>query len=1014
MNSLKTEFLDKCKFKAAYTYCEYLIKGTKIIDGCTKYIKTFVKGVCPEKWFERTYKQCNEQENKKRDYIFHCIPKNIICFDTDSIQGYDKLIKVLTANKLFNKNNIAPSFSNIYSKGEKYYCNHFYFKVADEDITHLNNIILPIKRYVNPNKCGLDIFSNTVNSGVGVVDAANTTLKYDNLQILSRKKILGILKIVVGDHKDINIPVKKNEEEEDNKDTYDNFNTCNDEPCKYSLEQQKELFSKLPDRCFSDYALWFKMSYGVIYSKLDLDLWRDINKTKPGYDKLNNENEYTKIKHQIKYNTNKKPVTIKSLFRELQMDNIKHDIYTTDKPIHELIKLDESLKIIKKHKYDECDIKYLNEYTDFNNLEKYKTLILKSCCGTGKSTTISQYLEHLENKNKDTNTFFLSIVDRISLSIQHLNTFKNNNIVNYISNKKKYLSSDELNKYGKKIICINSILKLVNMPMEEIRETIVYIDEIDSFLKSICGATLKNKKLQITRFLFKLLSNCKQLILSDAELKNNINYILDKREGSIYYLNNKYKTFKNIKANIYNDENKFIEKLIDNIENKLYFFSSFDSRKTMDRVFEAVKDKIKNDNKLLLKKYSSKDPIDFNNASTELKNKFIFHSPTIGTGVDFKIEEAQDVFIHIGGKSIDPCQMFQMLARTRNIKQVYIFGNDKHINKKNITLEDVKKKYAFKDNEMAEDEKQFYNASDFYNLFCYYNYIDNVYATNKFKYFIDILKEQGFNIKDNNNKTIYLSSDVIDKLDEVIHNNNVEKYNNDIKFLENMKFDINNIVDPSVMTKNINFLNLTTRPDYLKIDDVRELIIDNNNNMEQYINLIKFCYTDDKIIQKLNAYGDDNYLFLKPHSIYNKINLIRELEKKYKINIFKEDVINNDTTPTEIDHELFKKISNVFDISNPPPKNKYDIIEIYIKILKKLIPLKDFIHTDRVYKQVNKIKTSYRVYSLYTAFKKLLGVYIDIYVNENITSEYNINNDILTYINYECLEKKLINEINFL
>ena len=41
--------------------------------------------------------------------------------------------------------------------------------------------------------------------------------------------------------------------------------------------------------------------------------------------------------------------------------------------------------------------------------------------------------------------------------------------------------------------------------------------------------------------------------------------------------------------------------------------------------------------------------LEIKNASEQFKNKFVFYSPSITTGIDFCIEDKQDVFIYING-----------------------------------------------------------------------------------------------------------------------------------------------------------------------------------------------------------------------------------------------------------------------------------------------------------------------------------------------------------------------------
>ncbi len=54
-------------------------------------------------------------------------------------------------------------------------------------------------------------------------------------------------------------------------------------------------------------------------------------------------------------------------------------------------------------------------------------------------------------------------------------------------------------------------------------------------------------------------------------------------------------------------------------------------------------------------------------ASETFKNKFVFYSPSIITGVDFSIDQAQDVFLYIKGQSIDAQASYQQATRCRNI-----------------------------------------------------------------------------------------------------------------------------------------------------------------------------------------------------------------------------------------------------------------------------------------------------------------------------------------------------------
>jgi hypothetical protein len=99
------------------------------------------------------------------------------------------------------------------------------------------------------------------------------------------------------------------------------------------------------------------------------------------------------------------------------------------------------------------------------------------------------------------------------------------------------------------------------------------------------------------------------------------------------------------------------------------------------------------DNKKKIILITSDTNIKVLDASTELKNKFVFYSPSITFGVDFSIDTAQDVFIYIKGKSILPSGSFQQTTRTRNMKELYYFCNCKSKQATYRNIDDVIEKY---------------------------------------------------------------------------------------------------------------------------------------------------------------------------------------------------------------------------------------------------------------------------------------------------------------------------------
>ena len=109
---------------------------------------------------------------------------------------------------------------------------------------------------------------------------------------------------------------------------------------------------------------------------------------------------------------------------------------------------------------------------------------------------------------------FLSIVDKVSLSEEHIKAFKQLKMVSY-------RETDTISKSSSSVICINSLLKLSRITNTELKTLVVYIDEIDSFLKFTHNSTIQLIK-PIYILLKRIVNNCAKLIVSDATIFNNL------------------------------------------------------------------------------------------------------------------------------------------------------------------------------------------------------------------------------------------------------------------------------------------------------------------------------------------------------------------------------------------------------------------------------------------------------------------------------------------------------------
>ena len=96
---------------------------------------------------------------------------------------------------------------------------------------------------------------------------------------------------------------------------------------------------------------------------------------------------------------------------------------------------------------------------------------------------MKEYISHDE-----TNVYkILSIIDKISLGAQHLESFKKEEI-----HLRSYHDGFKKNEHY--YVCINSLLQLENLSNSDIEQYIVFIDEINSFLQFTHNHHISNLK----------------------------------------------------------------------------------------------------------------------------------------------------------------------------------------------------------------------------------------------------------------------------------------------------------------------------------------------------------------------------------------------------------------------------------------------------------------------------------------------------------------------------------------
>jgi hypothetical protein len=135
----------------------------------------------------------------------------------------------------------------------------------------------------------------------------------------------------------------------------------------------------------------------------------------------------------------------------------------------------------------------------------------------------------------------------------------------------------------------------------------------------------------------------------------------------------------------------------------------------------------------------------------------------------------------------------QMINRTRNIRNVYIFNNSKKQNYiKYHSLEECKnyfKKYIELDNnfnimclDTDPNNNIIINENVYFEIYIYNEFVKSIYQLDKYKYLTELLKNNGMIINETTEETINLSKE---EREEYKLKSQEIKYNNFNKYLNN-------------------------------------------------------------------------------------------------------------------------------------------------------------------------------------------------------------------------------------
>lgn len=598
-----------------------------------------------------------------------------------------------------------------------------------------------------------------------------------------------------------------------------------------------------------------------------------------------------------------------------------------------------------------------NKYLSIDILKEHKNkdIIIKSGTGTGKTTLISSYIKEKLETNK--NLGFLSFVHLRSMAQEQELKFKNVslNIQSYL-NEEYDIEADNI------IICINSLCVYYNYDNEFFKNKIVYIDEITSLLNALSlSPTLDKYYKRVLEIFKRIVKNCHQLIITDAEILENTFYLTEYRNKEYIYIENIYKNWEDIEVNIIKKESLLYETIKNKIDNDEQFFICSDSKKQSDILYaEAMKsqnEKIKNGFKpaFPLKLYTSEEKqIEPEN----MKNISLIYSPALLCGVDIVPPNFCSVYAYIKQGSINSLSMFQQFTRNRKIKQIYIYF-DKNLNKecRFSSLDSVKDIIK---NELSMHPKidNSFNFNSLENkLYFFELYYNELLNSNKKLHLITILKENLFNIKTQKGEIQKLTKEKTNNLkeqDEKFKDNSLNEY------LLNNEYNDNN---ENFRNLPIKILKLNEEEDIIKTlneNPILKTIVNNSTKLKEFLKMNKLFFDEVKINNKYETFKNSLNHHKLIYNEYYKIKILSEYENFFNIERFNflhliENKFEYDTTETN--KKIIENIINKINISfrcDVIPSNKTEHLNYYVNKLKHFIKFVDIIQTEKIRKQSNK------------------------------------------------------------
>jgi hypothetical protein len=361
-------------------------------------------------------------------------------------------------------------------------------------------------------------------------------------------------------------------------------------------------------------------------------------------------------------------------------------------------------------------------------------------------------------------------------------------------------------------------------------------------------------------------------------------------DNKVFFVRNTHNKYKDIEAINLKNEDDFLEKVLSACKIEKGFLFGCDSKTTITNYYNKCFSEATETEQQKFILITAESKMKIQDASVEFKDKYVFYSPSITTGVDFSIKEKQNVYIYVNGKSILSNSIFQQTTRTRNINKLFYYcNNTKHkVNYSNV--ENVEKHYseilnvnnkALQDvcMQVDENDQQKVIKNTFFKLFCYNEYVKDVYKSNIKIHFEQLLKQNGFILSTVGEKK-KLEKEVKGEMKGLTEEITTEKFDNFINASGNDKTKAK--YKPFNDRINILRLNVEDKEQLLQHSDE----IGNEKNFRSHLNFCRLLQSDEFLKAELEKKHENSYDIAQLTSTVNKILYIRKLEETFDIGYY--------------------------------------------------------------------------------------------------------------------------------